>query len=57
LSRAAGLLNDDKKSIFPFDDLEVFKVIEGAAYLLIRNHELNLENYVDKLIQKIGNTM
>lgn len=53
-SRAAGLLNDGKKPIFPFDDSDVFKVIEGAAYSLIIRPDLKLENYVDKLIEKIA---
>ncbi|MFX0022099.1 MAG: glycoside hydrolase family 127 protein [Candidatus Hermodarchaeota archaeon] len=52
-SRAAGLLNDDKKPIFPFDDSDVFKVVEGAAYSLIHNPDLKLEKYVDNLIEKI----
>ena len=34
-SRAAGLLKDGKRPIYPFDDSDVFKVIEGAAYSLI----------------------
>jgi len=53
-SRAAGLLNDGKEPIFPFDDSDVFKVIEGAAYSLIINPDLKLENYIDDLIEKIA---
>ncbi len=53
-SRAAGLLNDGKKPIFPFDDSDVFKVIEGAAYSLIIKPDSKLEDYVDYLIEKIA---
>ncbi|MFX0002695.1 MAG: glycoside hydrolase family 127 protein [Candidatus Hodarchaeota archaeon] len=53
-SRAAGLLNDGKKPNFPFDDSDVFKVIEGTAYSLIINPDLKLENFVDDLIEKIA---
>ncbi|MFX0039829.1 MAG: glycoside hydrolase family 127 protein [Promethearchaeota archaeon] len=53
-SRAAGLLNDGKKPIFPFDDSDVFKVIEGAAYSLIIKPDINLEKYVDNLIEIIA---
>jgi len=53
-SRAAGLLNDGKKPIFPFDDSDVFKVIKGAAYSLIIKPDSKLEDYVDDLIEKIA---
>jgi len=53
-SRAAGLLNDGKRPIFPFDDSDVFKVIEGAAYSLIIKPDPKLEEYVDNLIEKIA---
>jgi DUF1680 family protein len=53
-SRAAGLLKDGKSPIFPFDDSDVYRVIEGAAYSLINNPDLNLENYIDKVIEKVA---
>ena len=53
-SRAAGLLNDGKKPLFPFDDSDVFKVIEGAAYSLIIKPDSKLEDYLDDLIEKIA---
>jgi len=53
-SRAAGLLDDGKKPIFPFDDSDVFKVIEGVSYSLIIKPDLELEKYVDDLIEKIA---
>ncbi len=53
-SRAAGLINDGKKPIFPFDDSDVFKVIEGAVYSLIIKPDSKLEDYIDNLIEKIA---
>ena len=53
-SRAAGFLNDGKTPIFPFDDSDVFKVIEGAAYSLSIKPDSKLEKYLDDLIEKIA---
>lgn len=53
-SRAAGLLKDGKRPIYPFDDSDVFKVIEGAAYSLILKPDSKLEAYLDDLIEKIA---
>ncbi|MFW9822024.1 MAG: glycoside hydrolase family 127 protein [Candidatus Thorarchaeota archaeon] len=53
-SRAAGLLNDGKRPIFPFDDSDVFKIIEGVAYSLILKPDPKLEAYMDELIENIG---
>ena len=39
---------------YPFDDTDVYKVIEGAAYTLSVAPDPSLEAYVDSLIQKIG---
>ena len=38
----------------PFDDTDVYKVIEGAAYTLSVHPDKQLEAYVDDLIAKIG---
>ncbi|MFX1489127.1 MAG: beta-L-arabinofuranosidase domain-containing protein, partial [Promethearchaeota archaeon] len=53
-SRAAGLVNDGKKPIFPFDDSDVFKAIEGAAYSLVIHPDLKFEEYIDDIIDKIA---
>ena len=53
-SRAAGLLNDGKSPIFPFDDSDVFKAIEGAAYSLIHFPDPELKEYLDSLIEIIA---
>src|SRR4051794_6376853 len=38
----------------PFDDSDVFKVIEGAAYTLAVHPDLKLDRYLDDLIVKIA---
>src|SRR5881628_2270588 len=39
---------------YPFDDTDVYKVIEGASYTLSVYPDPKLEAYVDDLIAKIG---
>src|SRR5271157_3908849 len=39
---------------FPFDDTDIYKVIEGASYTLAVKPDPSLELYVDGLIVKIG---
>jgi DUF1680 family protein len=39
---------------YPFDDTDVYKVIEGASYTLSAYPDPKLEAYVDDLIAKIG---
>jgi DUF1680 family protein len=34
----------------PFDDTDIYKIIEGAAYSLINNPNPDLENYLDSII-------
>ena len=53
-SRAAGLINDDIMPVFPFDDSDVYKIIEGAAYSLNVKPDSSLEKYVDEIIEKIA---
>ena len=38
----------------PFDDSDVFKIIEGAAYTLATHPDPELEKYLDKLIADIA---
>jgi DUF1680 family protein len=38
----------------PFDDSDVYKVVEGAAYALATHSDPNLEKYVDGVIAKIA---
>ena len=39
---------------YPFDDTDVYKVIEGAAYTLSVHPDPKLDAYIDGLIEKIG---
>jgi len=39
---------------YPFDDTDVYKVIEGASYTLSVHPDRQLEGYIDDLIAKIG---
>ncbi|MHA2397378.1 MAG: glycoside hydrolase family 127 protein [Promethearchaeota archaeon] len=53
-SRAAGILNDGKGPIFQFDDSDVFKTVEGAAYSLLMTPDPELEAFLDDLIDKMA---
>jgi uncharacterized protein len=45
---------DHRPPGYPFDDTDVYKVIEGAAYTLSVHPDGRLESYVDSLIAKIA---
>ncbi len=47
---AGGLKKGRFQSEQPFDDAEVFKIIESAAYLLMVEKDEELERYVDSVI-------
>lgn len=52
-AKAGGLMKGKFQGI-RFDDSDVFKVIEGAAYTLSVHPDKELENYLDALIDKIA---
>jgi hypothetical protein len=52
-SKAAGLMEGPFKGI-PFDDSDVYKVMEGAAYSLALRPDPGLDQYLDGLIAKIA---
>jgi uncharacterized protein len=56
--RAAAVLRGEQadRAIppYPFDDTDVYKVIEGASYTLSVQHDPKLETYIDGLIEKIA---
>jgi uncharacterized protein len=52
-AKAAGLMPGEFKGI-PFDDSDVYKVIEGAAYTLATQPDPKLDEYLDRLIAKIA---
>ncbi|TFG26351.1 MAG: glycoside hydrolase family 127 protein [Promethearchaeota archaeon] len=52
--RAARLLKGDQRTIFPFDDSDVYKAIESAAYSLIHQKNDELEKYIDDFVEKLA---
>lgn len=50
----AGKLKKGSYQGLHFNDSDVFKVIEGAAYSLSLHPDLKLENYLDDLIDKVA---
>jgi hypothetical protein len=56
--RAAAVLRGDTSDRrlpgYPFDDTDVYKVIEGASYTLSVEYDPKLDAYVDTLIVKIA---
>ena len=52
-AKAAGLMEGPHEGIF-FNDSDVFKVVEGAAYSLSLHPDPELEGYLDDLIKKIA---
>lgn len=51
---AGGLDTGKFRTIYPFDDSDVFKIIEGASYSLQTFPDPDLDAYLDTLIWKIG---
>lgn len=51
---AGGLDTGTFRTIYPFDDSDVFKIIEGAAFSLQTKPDPELDAYLDTLIWKIG---
>src|SRR5687768_8509450 len=49
-----GLPRDMKAPPYPFDDTDLYKVIEGAAYVLNVQPDPRLDAYVDGMIAKIA---
>jgi len=51
---AAGLMEGEQQGNYPFDDTDVYKSIEGAAYCLMLHPDPGLEAYIDSLVVLIG---
>ncbi|HPT21299.1 MAG TPA: glycoside hydrolase family 127 protein, partial [Bacteroidales bacterium] len=51
---AAGLDTGKFQTMYPFDDSDVYKIIEGASYSLQTYPDQKLESYLDTLIKKIS---
>jgi DUF1680 family protein len=52
--RAGGLLDGKYEGKMPFDDTDVYKIIEGASYSLAIHPDKELDTYVDGIIEKIA---
>ena len=52
-SKAAGLMKGDFEGKY-YNDSDVYKIIEGAAYSLSNHPDAELEKYVDGVIDKIA---
>jgi len=52
--RAAKTIPGDKLSAFPFDDTDIYKVIEGASYAMQMKADPAMDKYIDSLITIIG---
>lgn len=51
---AAGRKGGEFRGEFPFDDSDVFKILEGASYLLAVQKDEKLDAYLDDLAQLIS---
>lgn len=53
-TKAGGLLEGEYEGKMPFDDTDVYKIIEGASYSLSTHPDKTLEKYIDTIIEKIA---
>lgn len=51
---AGGLKSGRQGGVYPFDDTDVYKAIEGASYSLILHPDPQLDQYLDSLIVQIA---
>lgn len=51
-AKAGGLMDGEFKGI-PFDDSDVYKVVEGASYVLAQHPDPKLDGYLDVTINRI----
>ena len=51
---AAGLKTGEHQGDFPFDDTDIYKVLEGASYVLAVQYDPQLDHYLDSVIQLVA---
>jgi DUF1680 family protein len=51
---AGGLKSGEQQGIYPFDDTDIYKTIEGASYSLMLHPDPKLEVYLDSIITLIA---
>jgi hypothetical protein len=53
-AKAGGLMEGAYEGKMPFDDTDVYKIIEGASYSLKVHPDEKLEKYIDDILTKIA---
>jgi DUF1680 family protein len=53
-AKAGGLMEGKYEGQMPFDDTDVYKIIEGASYSLTIHPDKVLEKYIDEIIELIA---
>ncbi len=51
---AGNIIEGEHQGDFPFDDTDVYKILEGASYTLAVQYDAELDAYLDSLIYLIG---
>ena len=51
---AGGLIEGEHQGDFPFDDTDIYKVLEGASYALAVQYDPKLDAYLDSVITLIA---
>lgn len=51
---AAGLIQGEHKGDFPFDDTDIYKVVEGSSYVLAVQYDAKLDHYLDSIITYVA---
>jgi len=51
---AGGLKEGEQCGIYPFDDTDIYKTLEGASYALMVHPDADLDAYLDELIALIA---
>lgn len=51
---AGGLIEGEHKGDFPFDDTDIYKILEGASYAIAVKYDEKLDHYLDSLITLVG---
>jgi DUF1680 family protein len=53
-AKAGGLMEGDYEGVMPFDDTDVYKIIEGASYSLTIHPDKRLDKYIDDILVKVA---
>lgn len=53
-AKAGGLIEGEYEGKMPFNDTDVYKIIEGASYSLTIHPDEKLEKYIDDILLKIA---